>query len=110
VPVDLIDGRTAADLSTWLTKHSGPNSATRIITRDRSTEYINAITPVWPDAQQIADRWHLLNNLRDVIKLCWLLAIDRAQKQESPISLADFDSVYEISRTRIEQVAGTPVQ
>lgn len=70
MPVDLIEGRTSADLVAWLTKHSVPNneSGAQVITRDRSTEYTNAITQASPDAQQVADRWHLLSNMRDVVK------------------------------------------
>jgi transposase len=52
VPVDLIEGRAASDLANWLSQHPG----SRIVTRDRSTDYTNAITQTSPDAQQVADR------------------------------------------------------
>ena len=33
----------------------------------RSTEYARAITEAVPEALQVADRWHLLHNLRQVL-------------------------------------------
>lgn len=63
-PVDLFEGRTALDLANWLRQH--PES--KIITRDRSTEYATAIAEVLPDVQQVADRWHLLHNMRETVK------------------------------------------
>lgn len=63
-PVDLFEGRTALDLANWLRQHPG----SQVITRDRSTEYATAITEVSPDVQQVADRWHLLHNMRETVK------------------------------------------
>jgi len=63
-PIDLFEGRTALDLANWLRQHPG----SQIITRDRSTEYATAITEVSPNVQQIADRWHLLHNMRQAVK------------------------------------------
>ncbi|MEO6063436.1 MAG: ISL3 family transposase [Thermoflexales bacterium] len=64
VAVDLIEGRTSSPLAGWLTRHGGA----QIITRDRSTEYTNAINQAAPEAQQVADRWHLLHNMRETVK------------------------------------------
>jgi len=38
-----------------------------LVTRDRSTKYRNAITRGAPQATQVADRWHLLHNLLEMI-------------------------------------------
>lgn len=62
-PVDLLPDRTATSVSTWLRAHPG----VEIVARDRSTEYARAITEGAPDALQVADRWHLLHNLRQVL-------------------------------------------
>ena len=62
-PVDLLPDRTSASVSTWLRDHPG----VEIVARDRSTEYARAITEGAPDAVQVADRWHLLHNLRQVL-------------------------------------------
>jgi transposase len=62
-PVDLLPDRTAASVSEWLRDHPG----VEVVARDRSTEYARAITEGAPDALQVADRWHLLHNLRQVL-------------------------------------------
>lgn len=50
VPVDLFEGRTATDLTNWLTKRCGScDSRPRIVTRDRSTDYTLALTQTRPD-------------------------------------------------------------
>ena len=65
-PVDLLPDRDAETLTKWLQEHRG----IEIITRDRSTEYIRAINNGAPSAQQVADRWHLLQNLRQMLERC----------------------------------------
>lgn len=62
--VDLIEDRSAEALSTWLKQRSG----IEIITRDRSTEYKKGASEGAPDALQIADRWHLLHNLKQFLE------------------------------------------
>jgi transposase len=62
-PVDLLPDRTATSVSTWFRDHPG----VEVVARDRSTEYARAITEGAPNAAQIADRWHLLHNLRQVL-------------------------------------------
>jgi len=63
-PVDLLPDRSADTLATWLKGHPD----IEIITRDRSTEYARGVTAGAPQAQQIADRWHLLVNLREALE------------------------------------------
>ncbi len=68
--VDLLPGRDAETLTKWLQEHQG----IEIIARDRSTEYIRAINNGAPSAQQVAGalwaRWHLLQNLRQMLERC----------------------------------------
>lgn len=61
-PLDLLPGRTADALAAWLRRHA----KVRIITRDRSTEYARGALEGAPQALQVADRWHLLQNMRQV--------------------------------------------
>jgi transposase len=62
--VDLLSDRTAETLATWLKAHT----SVEVITRDRSTEYTRGITLGAPHAQQVADRWHLLVNVREALQ------------------------------------------
>ena len=65
--VDVLPDRLAATLATWLTAHPGID----IISRDRYGDYARGAAIGAPMAQQIADRFHLLKNLRDTSEL-WL--------------------------------------
>lgn len=59
--IDLLPDRTAETLSKWLQGHP----QIKVVTRDRSGEYARGVRLGVPQAQQVADRWHLLVNLRD---------------------------------------------
>ena len=60
-PIDCLEGRTAEGLRGWLNAHSG----VEVVTLDRSGEYARGACEGAPQAQQVADRWHLLQNLFD---------------------------------------------
>jgi transposase len=62
--IDLLPDRTAETLSAWLQAHPG----IAIIARDRSTEYARGIKEGAPQALQVADRWHLLLNIHEMLK------------------------------------------
>jgi transposase len=62
--VDLLPDREAATLANWLEDHSG----IEIVTRDRASYYADGIKKGAPQAVQIADRWHLQKNLREVLE------------------------------------------
>jgi transposase len=81
-PVDLLPDRTAESLATWLAAHPG----VRLVTRDRSGSYAEGIAAGAPQAAQVADRWHLVDNLRAAVQQ--VLERNRARLPAFPVPAA----------------------
>lgn len=62
--VDLLPGRDGEALRQWL----AANPQVEVITRDRWPAYIQAATAAAPQAKQVADRFHLLTNVREAVE------------------------------------------
>jgi transposase len=63
--IDLLCERSADEFANWLKAHPGIT----MISRDRSREYAKGASQGAPEARQVADRWHLLKNLREALEL-----------------------------------------
>lgn len=83
-PVELLPDRSAATLASWLKLHG----EIEIVSRDRSPEYARAITQGAPQALQVADRWHLLKNWRDVLERIFSGQVSKLNEQLSAAGLS----------------------
>lgn len=65
-PIDLLPDRLASTLAARLRR----DPQIQVVARDRSTEYARGTAMGAPDAVQVADRWHLLLNTRQMVERC----------------------------------------
>ncbi len=63
-PIDLLPDRDPDTVASWF--EAQPQVT--IVTRDRGKSYIAGVTQGAPQAEQVADRWHLLKNLSDAVQ------------------------------------------
>lgn len=82
--LDLLPERTVDQAAAWL----GHHPEITILSRDRGQEYAAAARQAAPHAQQVADRFHLLQNLtacvETVLGRCWAVVRQQAQQQHTP--------------------------
>ncbi len=79
--IDRLPDRSGSTVAAWLRRQPGIG----VIARDRSTEYARAASIGAPKALQVADRWHLLLNMRQAVER-WL-ARTHARLRRLPVPL-----------------------
>jgi transposase len=63
-PVEVLVGRESGPVAEWLAGHP----EIRIVCRDRARGYAEAARTGAPQAQQVADRWHVWHNLAEAVE------------------------------------------
>ncbi len=64
--VDLLPDRSARSVAQWLQAHP----SVEVVCRDWSPLYADGIRQGAPNAVQVVDRFHLVDNLRDAVEAC----------------------------------------
>jgi transposase len=88
-PIALLPDRKAETLEAWLKEHPG----VEILSRDRSKAYKLGMSQGAPNAIQVADRFHLLQNLEETLEHVLkghtqaLRAVEKAQLQASGMAV-----------------------
>ena len=63
-PIALLPEHTPEAITVWFAEHP----TVEVIARDRASIYTEALAKGAPDAEQVADRWHLTQNLGDALQ------------------------------------------
>ena len=90
-PIALLPDRTAETLEAWLKAHPG----VEILSRDRSKAYKRGMSDGAPEAIQVADRFHLLQNLEETLEKAFhgkaqaIKSVEASQLQAAGIDLPD---------------------
>lgn len=63
--VDILDDRSVESAAKWLLRS---HLSVEVVSRDRCGPYALAVREGAPQAQQVADRFHLVQNLRSAIE------------------------------------------
>src|SRR5436305_6359074 len=87
-PLDLLPDRTAEAVLPWLASHQ----EIEVVSRDRASAYADAVRRALPHVTQVADRYHLIQNLREHLqrfldrKRTWLPEVEDIPLKEASAS------------------------
>jgi transposase len=104
--VELVKGRLSENIQPWFKAHP----EVEIVTRDRSADYRHGLNAAAPQAVQIADRFHLLMNLRQLAQRVAASAYNRLKKLPVPPELRPKCPVFARSTSEQKRMAASRQQ
>ncbi len=110
-PIDMLEDRLAETVADWLQDHP----EVQIVARDRADAYASGIRQGAPDAIQVADRFHLLQNLAETLQEVFtahsqeLAALNETEHQK-PVTLEDGTIAVPIAPPEKDPVVQTLAQ
>lgn len=96
--IDLLPDRAQMSFALWLQRHA----EVRVISRDRGGDYAAAASLAAPEAEQVADRFHLLANAGEALERC--LTRQHVSLREAARALGPVDAPRRTSkRTPVDE-------
>jgi transposase len=102
IPIDLLPDRSVETVTVWFQHHPG----IELISRDRASEYAVAASKGAPQAIQVADRWHVMKNLREALEVLLAHHLTTHQKKKTQAMTTQREAVIPAKQpTRSSQQA-----
>lgn len=107
MPVAILEGRDGSSFKEWLSH----NKQVKTVTRDRASAYASAIQEILPDALQIADRFHLHQNLLEAIRntvnavVPVNIKIPTSPSEEPPLSTESMEEEHKKTSCIVDNIA-----
>ncbi|BAY41290.1 transposase (plasmid) [Nostoc sp. NIES-2111] len=99
-PIALLKDALAETLTEWLKAHPG----VKVVSRDRSKTYESGIRQGAPEAIQVADRFHLLQNLSQTLYQVFGMNTKVLKEVEKQVFSTDTKVHLEVETSRIEGI------
>lgn len=96
-PIALLPDRKAETLTTWLRDHPG----VEVLSRDRSKTYRSAMNEGAPGAIQVADRFHLVQNLSEALETTlsqYRAELKAAERAQQSATAEPSDTVHVVAK------------
>jgi len=97
-PIEVLDGRDGESLKEWLSSNKKHMNITKV-TRDRASAYAKVISDLIPGAMQIADRFHLHQNLLDAVKEALKNILPNEILIPNDYGISEANEVQEVEKT-----------